>query len=153
MNVQRTTMTYRSQRGFRQLAGHARWVAATACLALLASCGGEPAGPPVIPATQVTAVDTPPPQYPIEVACRGIGGTVGLSVTIGLDGKPSKILVTSPHQALALNAAATEAVRGWQFNAATRNGQPVETTIQVPVTFNPPTVRPQRCFALDDTAS
>lgn len=122
-------------------------------LALLAGCGGEPTGPPPIPATQVTAVDTPPPQYPLQLACADIGGEVVLSLTIGTDGSPDRIEMVKPHRADALNEAALEAVRNWRFNPATRNGQPVKTTIQVPMTFNPPTVRPERCFALDDQAA
>lgn len=122
-------------------------------LALLAACSDQPAGPPPIPSTQVTAVDTPPPEYPIEVACQDIGGKVVLSLTIGTDGRPSKVEMVQPHQVEALNAAAQEAVRSWVFNPATRNGKPIETTIQVPMTFHPPSVRPERCFAQDDMAS
>lgn len=149
MNLHRVS-TESPRSGVRSRVRHALWIGAAACSALLGACGDEPAGPPPIPSTQVTAVDTPPPEYPIELACQDVGGKVVLSVTIGLDGKPSRIDVSQPHRATALNEAAQDAVRSWQFNPATRNGQPVETTIQVPMTFNPPSVRPQRCFALDD---
>ncbi len=43
-----------------------------------------------------------------------------------------------------------EGVKAWQFRAATRNGQPIPSDLQVPVTFKPPTLRPDRCFALDE---
>lgn len=40
-------------------------------------------------------------------------------------------------------------MQGWKFKPATRGGQPVAQTIQVPVSFNVPQVRPDECFALD----
>jgi TonB family protein len=35
-----------------------------------------------------------------------------------------------------LDRAAVEAVRRWRFAPATRGGQPVEGSVQVPITFN-----------------
>ena len=52
---------------------------------LLAACDAPPETP-FIPPTQVIAVDTPPPEYPLEVACEGVGGKVQLFVTIGTEG-------------------------------------------------------------------
>jgi len=50
----------------------------------------------------------------------------------------------------ALDEQARTAVQGWQFKAATRAGQPVSSTIQVPVTFNPPQPKPDECFAIEE---
>jgi len=41
-------------------------------------------------------------------------------------------------------------VEGWQFKAATRAGQAVPTTIQVPVSFTPPQPKPDECFAVEE---
>lgn len=118
-------------------------------LTLLAGCGA-PDGPMAIPATEIAAIQTSPPEYPMELACDDVGGQVILKVTVGPDGSPSAIVVDKSSRAPALDAAAAEAVRGWQFRAATRNGQPIEQTIQVPVTFTPPDMRPDACFAMDE---
>lgn len=117
----------------------------------LAGCGGssEPAAPVAAP-TEVAAVKTPPPVYPIELACQGIGGTSTLKVVIGTDGKPGQIEVVNGSGNPQLDEQARKAVEGWQFRAATRAGQAVSTTIQVPVSFNPPQPKPDECFAIEE---
>ncbi len=99
--------------------------------------------------TEVAAVRTPPPDYPIKLACAGLGGKVVLKVVVGVQGKTTDVNVVDSSGQPALDAAAQQAVRGWMFNPATRNGQAVPWTIQVPVNFTPPQPRPDRCFALD----
>lgn len=118
--------------------------------ATLAACGGS--GTPaaqVPPPTELAAVDTPPPEYPIELACAGVGGVSTLKVVVGVEGVPTEVGVFKSSGQPALDEAAQKAVHGWHFKAATRNGQPVAQTIQVPVTFTPPQERPNQCFALD----
>jgi len=126
------------------------FTAATASL-LLAACGGPstPAAPAVAP-TEVAAVKTPPPAYPIELACMGVGGTSTLKVVVGVDGKPSQVSQVASSGNPQLDELARTAVQGWQFNAATRNGEKVPATIQVPVSFNPPQPRPDECFAVEE---
>jgi protein TonB len=126
-------------------------VVIAALVAGLAGCGG-PSAPdaPVAAPTEVAAVKTPPPVYPIELACQGIGGTTTLKVVIGTDGKPGQIQRVSGSGNAQLDEQAQKAVEGWQFNAATRAGQPVSTTIQVPVSFNPPQPKPDECFAVEE---
>lgn len=116
----------------------------------LSACGGSgtPSAPVIAP-TEVAAVDTPPPDYPIRFACDGVGGVSTLKVVIGTAGKPTDVSVVKSSGQPQLDDLAVKAVRDWQFKAATRNGQPVSTTIQVPVNFQPPAERPQECFALD----
>ena len=116
----------------------------------LSACGGSgtPTAPVAAP-TELAAVDTPPPEYPIELACAGIGGVSTLRVVVGTEGVPTEVGVFKGSGQPALDDAAQKAVHGWQFKAATRNGQPVSQTIQVPVTFTPPAERPNQCFALD----
>ncbi len=120
-------------------------------LLVLTACSGssEPATPVAAP-TEVAAVKTPPPQYPIELACQNIGGTSTLKVVIGPDGKPSEVTLATSSGNSALDEQARTAVQGWQFKAATRAGQPVSSTIQVPVTFNPPQPKPDECFAIEE---
>jgi len=120
-------------------------------LLVLTACSGspEPAAPVAAP-TEVAAVKTPPPQYPIELACQGIGGTSTFKVVIGPDGKPSEVVLATGSGNSALDEQALNAVQDWQFKAATRGGQPVSSTIQVPVTFNPPQPKPDECFAIEE---
>ncbi|WP_282298448.1 MULTISPECIES: energy transducer TonB [unclassified Stenotrophomonas] len=123
---------------------------AVALLALTACSGSSEPAAPVAAPTEVAAVKTPPPQYPIELACQGIGGTSTLKVVIGTDGKPSEVALATSSGNSALDEQARQAVLGWQFKAATRAGQPVSSTIQVPVTFNPPQPKPDECFAIEE---
>lgn len=117
----------------------------------LAGCGpSEPPAPPPPPPTEVAAVKTPPPQYPLELACMGMGGTSTFKVTIGADGKPSEVALLTGAGNAQLDELARTAVQGWQFKAATRNGAAVPATIQVPVSFNPPQPKPDQCFAIEE---
>lgn len=119
----------------------------------LAGCGpSEPPAPPPPPPTEVAAVKTPPPQYPLELACMGVGGTSTFKVNIGADGKPSEVTLLTGAGNPQLDELARTAVQGWQFKAATRNGAAVPATIQVPVSFNPPDPKPNECFAIEERA-
>ncbi|MBJ7517497.1 MAG: energy transducer TonB [Stenotrophomonas sp.] len=120
----------------------------------LTACGGSgqpstPAAPATLP-TEVAAVKTPPPQYPIELACSGVGGTTTLKVVVGVEGKPTEVTQLTSSGNPQLDEQARTAVQGWQFNAASRNGQKIPATIQVPVSFNPPQPRPDECFAVEE---
>ncbi|WP_028917685.1 energy transducer TonB [Pseudoxanthomonas sp. J35] len=118
--------------------------------ATLAACtGSQPPAEPVPAPTEVAALDTPPPQYPIELACAGIGGQTVLGLEIGVEGAPTRVDLIRSSGNAQLDQLAQETVRTWKFRPATRAGQPVAQKIQVPVNFTPPAVRPDACFALD----
>ena len=123
--------------------------AALALTALLAACH-KPAEEPIVRSTEPVALDTPPPAYPMQLGCVDLGGQVVLQVTIGVEGKPTAIRMIRSSKAKPLDDAAIAAVRGWTFRAATRGGKPTPVSIQVPVTFTPPDVRPESCFAYDE---
>jgi protein TonB len=115
--------------------------------ALLAGCQrpSAQADENFVPPTALTAVDTPPPDYPLDLACSQVGGTVELLVTVGPDGTPTDIRVARTSKVEVLDAAAQAAVRNWKFKAATRNGQPTTSKLQVPVRFTPPAEMPEDC--------
>jgi protein TonB len=119
---------------------------------LLAGCGGDASqdAPPVQRPTEVAATDTPPPDYPFELACAGVGGTTTLTVTVGVEGKPTQVALIQSSGNAGLDEAAQQRVKTWQFKPATANGRPTPATIQVPVNFKPPEVRPDECFKLDE---
>lgn len=123
--------------------------AALALSTLLAACH-KPAEEPIVRSTEPLAVNTPPPAYPMELGCEDIGGQVVLKVTIGVEGKPTDIRIVQTSKTQQLDDAAVAAVRGWTFRAATRGGKPTPVSIQVPVTFAPPAVRPESCFVYDE---
>lgn len=118
-------------------------------LAILAACGPTQPEAPAIPPTELYAVKTPPPAYPVELGCKGIGGTATLLITIGPGKNPGNITLAQSSGNAQLDAAAQDAVKKWEFKPATRNGQPVPTRINVPVSFNPPVERPAECFKYD----
>jgi protein TonB len=119
--------------------------------ALLAGCAPDAPTPTAAPRSQPPrAVRTPPPDYPEVLACDGIGGRVDLRVTIEPGGQTGAIAMQRSSGHRELDEAAVAAVRGWTFAPATRLGKPVRFTISVPMTFNPPVERPDRCFVLDE---
>jgi len=118
----------------------------------LAACGkSEPAAPVVAP-TELAAIDTPPPAYPVELACAGAGGQAVLKVTVGVDGSPTEVTLLTSSGQPQLDESAQAKVKTWKFRPATRNGQPVAQTIQVPVDFKPPQPKPDECFAIEERA-
>ena len=118
---------------------------------LLGACSADSPEPATfIPSTQVVAVNTPMPHYPAELGCAGIGGVVVLNLSIGPDGKPADVKLLGSSGQDALDKAALEGVKSWQFEPATRGGKPVVQGIQVPVNFKPPQIRPDDCFRLDE---
>lgn len=99
--------------------------------------------PAPAPATPVASADTaarplstPAPRYPREAQRRGVSGTVLLRVHVGADGDAGDIDLVQGSGSRDLDRAAVEAVRRWRFAPATRNGQPVESSVQVPIAFN-----------------
>ena len=122
---------------------------ALACMAI-AACTPAPEAPPADPPTELMAVDPPPPAYPEALACDDVGGQTVLAVTVGPEGRPTNVRVKQSSGQPELDTAAVEGVKAWQFRAATRAGQAISSDLQVPVTFKPPTMRPDRCFALDE---
>lgn len=128
-------------------------IGSLAATAVLAGCNSseQPTTPAIAP-TEVAAVQTPPPDYPVELACAGVGGKSVLNVVVGAEGTPTSVTLITTSGNSQLDDSAISRVREWKFKAATRNGQPVPTTIQVPVTFNPPQPKPDECFAIEERA-
>lgn len=131
----------------------ARTLPIVSLMALVTACSAadEP-GTAFVPSTMVAAVQTPKPDYPMELLCAGVGGVSTLKVVVGAEGKPVEVSLASSSGQSALDAAAEKIVPTWVFEAATRNGKPVSQTIQVPVKFTPPAERPSECFKLDEAS-
>ncbi len=74
------------------------------------------------------------PEYPASLRNQGVQGTVALSAEIGVDGVPRNIeVVSSSHPAL--NQYAEAALRKWQFEPGTKNGEPVPVIFTMSIDF------------------
>jgi protein TonB len=115
--------------------------------ALLAACQQQPQSQqPAPPApTPPMAQETPPPNYPPELACKQIGGTTVLNVALAANGYPVKIDIAQSSGTKALDDLAVTAVHDWKFRPATVRGTPTTSRLQVPVTFTPPNPPPDEC--------
>ncbi|QNP40627.1 energy transducer TonB [Lysobacter solisilvae (ex Woo and Kim 2020)] len=121
---------------------------ALACAALLSACqqGAQQPEAPAPPApTPPMAQETPPPDYPPELACRQVGGTALLNVALAANGYAVKVEIVSSSGNATLDEAAVAAVREWKFRPATVRGQPTTSKLQVPVKFTPPNPPPDEC--------
>lgn len=94
---------------------------------------------PRIPSTTTARplASNPVPKYPAAALRRNEGGTVLLRIIVGSDGTPTDIDVAQRSGSRELDRAAITAVRKWRFNPATNNGQPVTSTVEVPIEFRP----------------
>lgn len=76
-----------------------------------------------------------PPEYPRRAQEAGIEGTVIVRVRVSANGSASEVSVQQSSGNTLLDAAALKAVRGWAFVPAARNGQNIDSIVQVPVHF------------------
>ena len=78
----------------------------------------------------------PLPPYPMAARQLGLEGEVLLRVFVATDGRPTNVVIlkSSGHPMLDESAAQTVRTR-WRFIPATRNGVPVDDTVQVPIRF------------------
>lgn len=101
------------------------------------------AAPP--PPTPPAALQTPPPDYPAEFACRQKGGQVLLDVSLSNEGVPTRVSIARSSGVPELDQSAMTAVRAWKFRPATVRGVPAPIKLQVPITFTPPNPPPEEC--------
>lgn len=75
------------------------------------------------------------PTYPSTVLERGLGGTVLLSVYVGLSGQPEKVETKTSSGVAELDRSASAAVSQWRFSPATQGGAALASWFEVPVRF------------------
>lgn len=78
-------------------------------------------------------IHSTPPEYPEAARTAHVSGVVGVEAVVGRDGK-IKSAVAASGPAL-LREAAVNAVRGFLYEPATHNGEPVESPTRVNVKF------------------
>jgi periplasmic protein TonB len=91
---------------------------------------------PVIPPRPVSGVaGNRKPVYPVAARTRHLQGHVLLQVDVSAAGAPLDVRVVGSSGHGMLDEAAADAVRTWRFVPASRGGQPVEASVEVPVDF------------------
>lgn len=78
----------------------------------------------------------PPPEYPTVARRNQWEGTVLVSIRVTASGSVAEASVAKSSGYDALDAAAVAAVYRWQFNPASRDGQPVSGRVKVPINFD-----------------
>jgi TonB family protein len=94
---------------------------------------GQPYPPGSI--TLPKPLSTPNARYTDAARRARVSGLVMLSVVIGVDGRVERADVTQSLQP-DLDASAIEAVKGWRFEPAIKDGQPVPVLFVVTMTFD-----------------
>jgi TonB family protein len=80
-------------------------------------------------------IETCPPSYPLEAKKNNIEGKVLLQFVITTDGTVRDIEVYDSSPEGVFDEAATKALEKYQFEPATKDGQPVETIVKMPIAF------------------
>lgn len=75
------------------------------------------------------------PVYPPEALRAAITGTVRVRIAIDEQGNVVDVRVVHGSGSVLLDRAALDAVRGWHYQPAIQGGQPVPSTVEVPVDF------------------
>jgi TonB family protein len=103
--------------------------------ALTRPASSAPAALPQSDLTPVTVLRKVAPIYPSIARARRMSGTVTVQVTITKEGKIINLLFISGPPVF--RDAAFEAVKQWQFKPAKLNGQSIEQSEQIQLSFNP----------------
>jgi TonB family protein len=75
------------------------------------------------------------PEFSDAARVAKFQGTVLLSLTVNKEGDPTNIRISQP-LGYGLDAKAVEAVEGWKFTPAEKDGEPLDTRIAVEVSFH-----------------
>ncbi|WAC46942.1 energy transducer TonB [Asticcacaulis sp. SL142] len=78
----------------------------------------------------------PAPPYPPKSVQMREQGVVWLRLMVRADGGVGEVQVKTSSGSLRLDGAARQAVKTWKFTPARRNGQAVESWVNVPIRFN-----------------
>ena len=78
---------------------------------------------------------TPDPDYSVEAKRVRFQGVTVLTVVLDAEGNIARVLIARP-LGMGLDAKAAEAIRGWKFDPAKRDGVPVPVLINIEMAFN-----------------
>jgi TonB family protein len=111
--------------------------------------GGAAASQPGV--TPARVIYSLPPEYTDEARLAQRQGTCVVSLIVGIDGKPSNIVVTKK-LGMGLDQKALEAVSKWKFEPARSYGRPVITQLTLSLEFNLVGTGSQKYFDLSQKA-
>ena len=94
-----------------------------------------PKGGRIGQSTLISMPGNPRPRYPLIARKRGYEGRVLLTVQVAGSGRVADIAIAKSSGYTLLDDAATDAVRRWRFRSASGGESPVDTIVEVPVTF------------------
>lgn len=85
----------------------------------------------------ITAVDaqTFADHFPVLALVQGLSGRVVLSCDVAVDGSSACAVAEETPPATGFGAAALAVSRDWQFSPRAENGQPVASTVRIPLEF------------------
>jgi protein TonB len=83
----------------------------------------------------VAALNNPKPAYPLAARRRGIEGRVLVSAHVHADGACAEVRLKRSSGHSLLDESALNAVRRWRFLPARRAGAPIDSWVDVPVSF------------------
>ncbi len=86
--------------------------------------------------TPARAISRPPPRYPPGARRDGVTGVVTLAIEVDETGAIVVVRVVHSEPAGVFDAAAVESVRGWRFQAATREGAPLRSWVRQTIRFS-----------------
>jgi protein TonB len=90
--------------------------------------GGKSSGPGYL--------SNPKPPYPPESRAAGEQGVTYLRVSLDATGRPTSVNVIRGSGYSRLDGAAREAVRRWRFKPAMRDGEPMASSVDVPIRWS-----------------
>ncbi|MFT3869075.1 MAG: energy transducer TonB [Nibricoccus sp.] len=82
-----------------------------------------------------TPVKTPPPEYPANLRRDGVSGVVAVKVEIDESGIVTNCSVSKSSNP-GFEQAAVNAVKGWKFTPAKKDGAPVKISLVIPIKFS-----------------
>jgi protein TonB len=91
--------------------------------------------PTVLASLNAAYLRNTPPKYPLIARRNGVEGTVRLKVFVTRDGHAGQVQLDHTSGSSALDNAALDAVRTWQFVPARRGQDSIDSWVVVPVVF------------------
>jgi protein TonB len=95
----------------------------------------DPVAPMVPRFTTAEAESMPPPSIPDDLRSDALDKTTVVEIVVSPQGTASKVKVAQSAGNGELDKIAMDAARKWKFRPATRNGDPIESTVRLHVQF------------------
>lgn len=91
----------------------------------------------VTPTSTSATASTPAPAYPAQALAARQGGFVRLHLLVAVDGSVKEVRIAQSNPIGVFDAVSIEAAKKWKLQPLMKDGKPVESWMQVPITFEP----------------